>query len=457
MANVTVYQSINMASAYVWYGNVTTYNSSHIQISDGYYTQNYYGTFYYDAYGLSGGTLTSTNLYQGGYKVYEISGGSYSALTVYNYLNSGNIQGLYNYALYGNDTFYGSAYNDYLIGFAGNDALYGNGGADTLVGGYGDDVINGGSNADNMMGGAGNDTYVVDNASDVIVELSGEGYDIVDSSINYTLASNVEKLVLTGTNAINGAGNSLSNQLIGNDANNILKGKEGVDTLIGNNGNDTLDGGAGADTLKGGVGDDIYKVDNASDIVTELTGEGYDTVKSRISHVLTANVEKLVLTGTKEISGTGNGLNNILVGNKKNNVLKGMGGRDVIKGGGGNDVLIGAKGNDILTGGPGRDKFKFVSQAEKQDRITDFASGTDKIQVVSKNFGNLPLGTLADSRFRGNLSGNAKDSNDRFIFETDTGILRYDPDGTGSMAAVPIATLGDGRIIKASDIQIVTA
>ena len=155
-----------------------------------------------------------------------------------------------------------------------------------------------------MIGGAGNDTYVVDAAGDVVTELAGQGTDTVQSSISYALGADVENLQLTGTAAINATGNALDN------------------TLTGNTGNNVLDGGAGNDTMIGGAGNDTYVVDAATDVVTELAGQGTDTVQSSISYTLGANVENLPLTGVAAINATGNTLNNTLTGNTGNNVLR---------------------------------------------------------------------------------------------------------------------------------------
>src|SRR4030095_265564 len=99
-----------------------------------------------------------------------------------------------------------------------------------------------------------------------------------------------------------------------------------------------LDGRAGADTMTGGVGNDTYLVDNAGDVVTELAGEGTDTVQSSITYTLGANVENLTLTGNNPINGTGNALVNTLRGNGANNILDGQAGADTIIGGAGNDT-----------------------------------------------------------------------------------------------------------------------
>ncbi len=214
----------------------------------------------------------------------------------------------------------------------------GNAQDNTLTGNSGSNVLNGGAGADTLAGGLGNDTYVVDSAGDVVVENAGEGTDTVQASISYTLADSIERLTLTGTAAINGTGNELNNILTGNVASNTL-------TAFG--GNDNLNGGAGADTLIGGNGNDVYVVDDAGDVVLENAGEGIDTVQASLSYTLSDNVERLSLTGTAAINGTGNELNNILTGNSASNTLTAFGGNDVLNGGAGADTLVGGNGNDV--------------------------------------------------------------------------------------------------------------
>ena len=208
---------------------------------------------------------------------------------------------------------------------------------DTLNGGAGNDTLDGGLGSDTMTGGTGNDTYVIRNLGDTIIENAAEGVDSVSSVVGYALSDNLENLTLTGSTAINATGNSHNNVLTGNSAANVLDGGDR---------NDTLNGGAGADTLLGGLGDDLYTVDNTGDVVTENAGEGLDTVSASIAYTLTANVENLTLTGTGNLAGTGNGLNNRLTGNAGANILISGDGDDYLDGKGGNDTLVGGAGND---------------------------------------------------------------------------------------------------------------
>ena len=215
-----------------------------------------------------------------------------------------------------------------LTGNSAANILSGGSGSDTLIGNAGNDHLDGGTEADQLKGGAGDDAYIVDSAGDVVTEKLNEGTDTVQSSITYTLAANVENLILTGAVAINATGNTLNNVLTGNSANNTLKG------------------GTGADTLLGGAGDDIYIVDNVGDVVTEYFNEGLDTVQSSVTHTLAADVENLSLTGSAVINGTGNALDNALTGNSAANTLTGGPGNDTLNGGGGADKLVGGVGYD---------------------------------------------------------------------------------------------------------------
>ena len=216
----------------------------------------------------------------------------------------------------------------------------------TIIGNNADNILSGGAGADALIGGLGNDTYIIDNAGDIITEVSGQGTDLAQASVTYTIGMNVENLTLTGSSGINGIGNGLDNIITGNGGNNRLEGGLG---------NDTLDGGAGRDTMLGGDGNDTYIVDHVLDVITEVAGEGTDLVLSQITHTLAGNLENLTLTGTAANNGTGNALNNLITGNSANNTLSGLDGDDKINAGLGNDQLVGGNGKDQLFGEDGDD------------------------------------------------------------------------------------------------------
>ena len=202
------------------------------------------------------------------------------------------------------------------------------------------------------MGGTGNDDYIVDDIGDIVDEnLSDpDDVDIVESSISFSLMNSahvfgaIENLTLTGTENINGTGNTLNNTIIGNSGANELKSYAG---------NDRLDGGAGADNMIGGTGNDTYVVDSADDTVDETGSSGTETVEASVDFSLMTSTkvlgtfEKLTLTGLGNIKGTGNELANTIIGNSGANVIDGGAGADTIDGGAGADNMIGGAGDDI--------------------------------------------------------------------------------------------------------------
>src|SRR4029453_2197619 len=199
--------------------------------------------------------------------------------------------------------------------------------ANPIVGNTAANQLDGGIGADTMTGGGGNDTYLVDAVGDQVVEAAGGGTDVVMGAISFTLAANIENLILTGAAAINGIGNSLVNDIVGNSGANLL------------------DGGGGGDRLEGANGDDSYSVDNAGDQVVETSAAGgTDQVNSSVSYTLGTYVENLALTGAAAINGTGNDGANVITGNS---------GANILNGGDGSDSLTGALGSDIYEFTPG--------------------------------------------------------------------------------------------------------
>ncbi len=357
----------------------------------------------------------------------------------------------------GNDVLSGRIGNDFLDGGSGNDTLYGDSDDDKLYGGAGDDKLDGGSGSDLMVGGTGHDTYEVDSSSDIVVETipgtATGGIDTVRTTVSYTLTANVENLVLVDRplsspestiNNINGTGNTLDN------------------TLIGNSGVNTLDGGTGADVMQGGSGNDVYVVDDPGDLVIETDninnpkndGTGYilidwvDLVQSSISYTLTDFVENLQLTGSADLDGTGNTLDNVIYANTGDNVLNG-GANSLIVNGVQNPDEYAALQGDTVSYLFGATAGVTVSLALSTAQDT-YGSGVDTLigfenltgsaysDELTGDAGNNVLNGGSDLRnFTGNNSGadilRGGDGNDSYIvdggdtvIETNTSLTQID-------------------------------
>ena len=392
--------------------------------------------------------------------------------------------------------------------------LTGNGLNNTLIGNAGANQLNGGLAADSMIGREGNDTYFVDNVGDRAIEQAGQGTDIVYTSINYTLPSNIENLSTISwqsTYPLNLTGNGLAN------------------TLIGNAGRNQLDGAAGADTMIGREGNDVYFVDSAGDRPTKSAGQGADIVYTSISYTLASNsdVESLAtisFTATTALNLTGNQLANTLIGNDGNNQIDGTGGADVMVGRAGNDkylvdnvgdkvfeaagggqdvvftgvsvaltndqeieglssidwnatyalnltgnslrnnlignaganVLDGKAGNDTLQGREGADTYAFTTLlgATNIDLILGFSAADDTIVLENNGvFTGLATGALPGTAFV--IGTAAQDLDDRIVYNQATGQLFFDADGSGAGAQVQFARLDGAPIIAASDFTVI--
>lgn len=315
----------------------------------------------------------------------------------------------------------------------GSDILDGGSGDDHLFGGMRDDVLIGGTGHDTMTGGPDNDLYYVDSQGDVVVELAGGGSsDVVAASVSYALdaAARVELLRTTanaGLSAIDLTGNGFSQTINGNDGTNILNGK------------------GGADSMRGLGGNDLYYVDNAGDVVIEGIGQGVlDQVAANVSFVLgaAARIERLTTTssqGTAAIDLTGNGFNQTIVGNAGANHIDGKAGSDQLHGLGGADTFA----------------FSTAIGPGNVDTIADFNGAADTIQLGATVFTTLTAGPLDPAGFRANDSGQAQDTSDRIVYETDTGRLYYDEDGNGSGARVHFATLTGAPILTNADFIVI--
>ncbi|MFB9980312.1 calcium-binding protein [Mesorhizobium kowhaii] len=332
----------------------------------------------------------------------------------------------------GNDTIHGRGGNDTIEGddsdvpeWVGNDTLYGDAGNDTIRGNGGNDLLDGGIGADNMQGGIGNDSYYVDNAGDHVIEVNGQGIDNVQAYVSFSLSGQeLENLALRTGASINGTGNSIANIITGNSGDNVIDGLGGADTMSGSTGNDT------------------YYVDNAGDHVVELNGQGTDNVQSYVSFNLSGQeLENLALRSTGNINGTGNSIANIITGNSGANVINGL------------------LGNDTLSGSTGNDTFVFttaLNASTNVDHITDFSVVEDTIQVDNAIFAALGgNGTLTANQFVKNSTGLAGDSDDHIIYETDTGWLYYDSNGSAAGGSTHFATLAANLALTNADFVVV--
>ena len=321
---------------------------------------------------LSAGTITSTNKTD----TIEFNGGDVDRIygTSYDDTITADDQGVMMIGLDGSDTFIGGAgedtvfyYYDYFNG--GTSGVTVNLETGIATDGWGNtDTL---TSIDTVRGSILDDTFIGSDADETFLGLAGndtidggDGFDIIDyhrdaaysDENDETGSDGVTVNLSTGTATdgygdtdtftnIEGAkgtnyddtliGSSVANKLVGKGGDDMLSGLAGNDTLIGGDGNDILKGGSGVDTMTGGAGNDKYYVDNSNDSITELAGEGTDSVFSYASYNLRNNsqyIERITLLGTKDINATGNMQNNVMNGNSGDNTLAGLAGADTISG-----------------------------------------------------------------------------------------------------------------------------
>ena len=306
--------------------------------------------------------------------------------------------------------------------------LTGNAASNVILAGAGADVINGGAGADTMHGGAGDDIFIVDNAGDKAIEVFLEGRDAVYTSVSYALDAStcvetLSTLDWNSTAALNLTGNGVNNYMIGNAGVNVLDGNTGVDILVGKGGND------------------VYIVDDSSDIVYENAGEGADDLhlgELRAQRPARGR-ESLTLdwNATTAIHLTGNSLANWLIGNA------------------GANIMDGRAGNDILEAKAGADTLAFTTAlgSGNVDLILGFATGSDKFQLDDVVFTGLATGILNPNAFV--IGSAAADADDRILYNSATGQLFFDADGSGAGAAIHFATLQGAPALASSDFAVV--
>jgi trimeric autotransporter adhesin len=314
---------------------------------------------------------------------------------------------------------------------------YGNDLDNSIYGTTGNNLLDGGAGADTMVGKTGDDTYFVDNVGDNIVEYDSDpGNDTIFASISWSLEFppsqyGVENLVLQGSADLQGVGNDLANSLVGNSGNNLLDG--------GDEGDDVINGGGGNDIMIGRTGNDAYFVDSGMDTVIENAGQGSDTIYSSVHLALAANVENLVLLGSADLQGYGNGLNNAIYGNAGSNLLDGGGGADGMFGGAGNDVYYVDNAGDgaFENAGEGTDAvFSTAHFALSANVETLVLQGSADLQGYGNSLANMLYGNAGNNLLDGGggadgMFGGA--GNDTYIVD-DAGDAVFENAGEGNDA-----------------------
>ena len=283
---------------------------------------------------------------------------------------------------------------DRVDGAGGSDTLRADvGSAATLIAGVGSDVAitiaATGAAAGSSLAYPETTVY---SANVERIAINGSKIEVGAGLAGTALANGV--LVLTGTDGadvLNGSRSDIKLDLAGGVGNDILRGGKANDVIAGGAGSDKIYGGAGTNQLYGGAGNDTFFLESASDVVVENAGEGADRIVTKFSYTLGANLENLTLSGTFNVNGTGNALDNALIGNSGANVLDGAGGKDRLVGGGGNDTFVFRKGEasgDVVVdfagaGLAGGDVL----------RLAGFGTGSSLRQVGVSDFYEIHSGT----------------------------------------------------------------
>ena len=378
-----------------------------------------------------------------------------------------------------------------------------------VLGGTGNDIIAVTTEHCDYRGEVGNDVFVSDGSNNSFD--GGDGTDTYSAefaefsaSINLVAGTAFARFNLTSDTLIgieNARGSDFADTILGNSGPNRIDGLGGGDAIDGGPGNDTISGGGGTNTLFGNSGIDTLVVDGTITsktrngttmrVIGSLNGVPFDNTAKDFEQVLDNGVLKsviffiadpnfvdavvpqpnLVIAETAVLPAitallagqtlTGNGNANTINGGTGsddiagldgNDTLNGKAGDDFINGGNGNDKLDGGSGSDRLTGGSGTDTFIFTA-AGKADIISDYNVADDTISIKASLVGNLPVGNLAANRFKKIPQGSV-DGDDRIIYDSSTGELSFDSNGSATGGRVLIATLPIGLSMVAGEIKI---
>jgi Ca2+-binding RTX toxin-like protein len=362
----------------------------------------------------------------------------------------------------GDNVIHGTTTADTISGLAGNDRLYGSSGDDTVGGDDGDDLVNGGAGRDAVGGGEGNDTLYGGSGNDVLLSSSflsflssDEGDDVAYGGAGNDFFQGVEFSEQGGDDWMDGGpGNDVFDYTIP-----WTFFREGLVPI----GNDTIIGGSGTDRVQ------------FSDPGPYAPSPSYNMFHGSTTAAVVVDLKNGTFS-TAEVSGTIVGVEEIMgseyadtiLGSRRAESLSGSHGNDHIEGRGGNDRLDGGFGLNTLNGGAGADDFVFnainsfflpFGFIEAGFNVIEDFTSRDELLFDNSSFDALGAEgawSARDARFyaaAGATSGH--DANDRLIYNTTTGDLYYDADGSGAGAALPVASLQGAPTLTACDITVI--
>ncbi len=356
----------------------------------------------------------------------------------------------------GNDTVVGDNLANRLFGGGGTDTILGRNGADILDGGEGIDHLYGGLGADQHIGGDGLDFARYDDANygNLTIRLDNAALNVGAAAVGDTY-SGIECLVAgAGNDTV--VGDNFANRLFGQGGTDTILGRDGNDILDGGEGNDHLYGGLGADQHIGGAGLDFARYDDANygNLTIRLDNAALNVGAAAVGD--TYNGIECLVGGLGNDTVVGDNLANRLYGQGGTDTIYGQAGNDILDGGAGNDFLNGGLGNDTLTGGANNDTFFFnttLNAATNVDTITDFSVPNDTIRLEDAIFTAIgPVGTLAAAAFT--IGAAATTAAHRIVYNSATGALIYDSNGSAAGGATQFAILGTGLALTNADFLI---
>ena len=314
------------------------------------------------------------------------------------------------------------------------------------------------------MDATGHWSYALNNANAAVNALNTGG--TLNDSFTVTTADGTAQIVTVVINGVTDVAVPAPNDLVF------------TVTAAGINGNGAPNGDFAQLSVGNAVGGAIYTYGATNLTATTLSGG----VATNVAGDITVNSSGVV-TGTSvdvdrvyeltvQVTNGGNSYNetfSIVVGTNSgvdtingayisgDDAIFAVGGDDIVFAGSGNDTVFGqagedkihgGSGNDLLFGAAGKDEFYFdtaLNSSSNVDVIKDFdATNTDKIALDDAIFaalGSSGTRNLLVANFASNAGGNALDANDFILFDSATGNLFYDADGSGAGAKVLFAQL----------------